>query len=115
MLIAHAEDDWDIPYAHSEVIFDAFLEPYLPEISVPQYGRTLSIEDWAQFKIESEARSDRRSDIVQRKELRNFGTVEEFEAEGKKVVLVKTLAGGHDYLGVQEGVQDMIRTSFGLV
>jgi len=114
-LIAHAENDWDVPYAHSEVLFGAFLEPYLPEMSVPQNGGTLSAEDWEQFKIQSEARSVRRNDIVQRKELRNFGTVEEFEAGGRKVVFVKTLAGGHDYLGVQEGVQDMIRTSFGLV
>lgn len=115
MLIAHAENDWEIPYTHSEVLFGAFLEPYLPEISVPQNGGTFSAEDWAHFKIQSETRSVRRSDIVQRRELRNFGTIEEFEAEGRKVVFVKTLAGGHDYLGVQEGVQDMIRTSFRLV
>jgi len=54
-----------------------------------------------------------REEIVTSVELHNFGTVHEFTDSGRKVVFVQTLAGGHDYLGVQEGVQDAIRQTFG--
>jgi len=32
--------------------------------------------------------------------------------EKRDVVLVKTLAGGHDYLGIQEGLVDIIGQTF---
>lgn len=102
VIIAHAMNDWDIPYTHSEVLFDAFVEPHLSLGSQP-----LEL-DWT-------TRVARRKEIVRSREVDRFGSVEEMEEEGRKVILVKTFAGGHDYLGVQEGVQDMIRTTFGLV
>ena len=42
-----------------------------------------------------------------------FGRIEEFADEKRKVVLVKTLFGGHDYLGIQEGLVDIIGKTFG--
>jgi abhydrolase domain-containing protein 12 len=59
-------------------------------------------------------RKEMREKLVTSVELRNFGTVHEFTEGGRKVVYVRSLAGGHDYLGVQEGVQDVIGRTFGL-
>ncbi|KAG6844517.1 hypothetical protein H0H87_006278 [Tephrocybe sp. NHM501043] len=111
VLIAHAEDDWDIPHTHSVVLFDAFLKPYLPPLDLPE-GLSVTQESWEKFWAQREAWTAKRTELLTITKLPNFGIVEQFEADGRKVVFVKTLAGGHDYLGVQEGVQDFIRTSF---
>ncbi len=37
------------------------------------------------------------------------------EDNGRRVTLVKTLAGGHDYLGVQEGLVDIIGKAFSVI
>ncbi|KAG6865507.1 hypothetical protein C0991_001937 [Blastosporella zonata] len=111
VMIAHAEDDWDIPYTHSVVLFDAFLKPSLPSLDLPE-GLSVTQESWEKFWAQRDAWNAKRVELLTTTELPNFGTVEQFEGDGRKVVFVKTLAGGHDYLGVQEGVQDFIRTSF---
>lgn len=98
------------------MLFDAFLEPHLPPVSFPEHALSFSAADWENFRLGREARQAKQSEIVARSELPKFGTVVTFmDQEGRKVTFVKTLAGGHDYLGVQEGVQDFIRTSFGFV
>lgn len=76
---------------------------------------TATQDQWSVFNAKQEARSARRRELVKRTNIPNFGMTEEFAAEGGKVVFVKTLAGGHDYLGVQEGVQDIIGRSFGFL
>ncbi|RDB17974.1 Monoacylglycerol lipase ABHD12 [Hypsizygus marmoreus] len=114
VLIAHSENDWDIPHTHAQVLFDAFLEPYLPSVSLPGFTLSLAKEEWASFQAQREARSTKRDELVNHVQLPNFGAVDSFEQEGRKVSFVKTHAGGHDYLGVQEGVQDHMRTFFGL-
>ncbi|KAF5382705.1 hypothetical protein D9615_002815 [Tricholomella constricta] len=111
VLISHAEDDWDIPFTHSQVLFDAFLEPYLPPLALPK-GLSISQDTWSKFWEQREAWMAKRNEIVTTRELPHFGTIQEFERDGRKVLFVKTLAGGHDYLGVQEGVQDFVRIAF---
>ncbi|KAJ6557219.1 Alpha/Beta hydrolase protein [Mycena vulgaris] len=114
VLIAHAENDWDIPYSHSEALFDTFLDALLPPSpALPENALSLSQEDWIAFNIQRAARKEARDELVTSVELHNFGTVHEFTEAGRKVVFVQTLAGGHDYLGVQEGVQDVIGRTFG--
>ncbi|KAF8895313.1 Alpha/Beta hydrolase protein [Infundibulicybe gibba] len=108
VLIAHAENDWDIPYSHSQVLFNAFLEPVLPDVEVPDNAFSITKAQWSAILDQQAARASKRNTIVISQHLRNFGTTEEFEHDGRKVKLVQTLAGGHDYLGVQEGVLDAI-------
>jgi abhydrolase domain-containing protein 12 len=65
----------------------------------------------------SEALFDAVVDGQNRKEfvrtnIKNFGTMEVFEEAGRKVILLKTLEGGHTMIGTLGGVQDVIRTSF---
>ncbi|KAJ7695708.1 Alpha/Beta hydrolase protein [Mycena rosella] len=115
VLIAHAENDWDIPYSHSEALFNMFLEPLLPPSTpLPSNAVSLTEEEWATFTAQAAKRKEARAEIVTTVALHNFGTVHEFTEPERKVIFVQTLAGGHDYLGVQEGVQDVIGRTFGL-
>ncbi|TFK40713.1 Alpha/Beta hydrolase protein [Crucibulum laeve] len=113
VVIAHAQNDWDIPYTHSEVLFNAFLAPYLPQVDSPMNPMSIKKDEWARISEQQRVRSVKHDALVTRTELPHFGSVEKFEADGRKVILVKALAGGHDYLGVQEGVQDAIGRALG--
>lgn len=114
VLIAHAENDWDIPDSHSDVLFQAFLERYLPPLDIPSNFLAMSRQDWEIVQGRQRARQNKRNEILKSTTLMNFGRIDEFSENGRKVVLVKTLAGGHDYLGVQEGLQDIIGRTFGI-
>ena len=72
----------------------------------------MSKEDWQVVEAQQKARHNKRNEILKSKTLANFGRIDEFSEDGRKVVLVKTLAGGHDYLGIQEGLQDIIGRIF---
>ncbi|KAJ6466383.1 Alpha/Beta hydrolase protein [Mycena sanguinolenta] len=114
VLIAHAENDWEIPYSHSQALFDTFLDPLLPATpQLPANAAAFTQEEWSSFTDRIAKRKDLREEIVTTVELRNFGTVHEFTESGRKVTFVHTLAGGHDYLGIQEGVHDIIGRNFG--
>lgn len=60
-----------------------------------------------------------RSTLVRKREVQNFGVVEEFDGgkDGKvsRVVYVETFWGSHANIGTQEGVQDEIGRLFGLL
>ncbi|KAK7021216.1 AB hydrolase-1 domain-containing protein [Favolaschia claudopus] len=114
VLIAHAENDWEIPYSHSQALFDAFLDPILPPSpELPTNAASLSQEQWSQYMEQLNIRKEKREQAVTSVELYNFGTIHEATLSGRKVVFLHTLAGGHDYLGVQEGVHDVIGRTFG--
>ncbi|KDR82621.1 hypothetical protein GALMADRAFT_112458 [Galerina marginata CBS 339.88] len=115
VLIGHAENDWDIPHTHSDVLFQAFLDPHLPPVDTPENPFTLTQEDWDVVIKQQLARKTKREEIIKCKKIDNFGKVEEFLDGDRKVVLVKTLVGGHDYLGVQEGLVDIIGKTFGII
>lgn len=113
MLIAHAENDYDIPHTHSDALFHAFLEDHLPPLTLPDNPFSATPEDWKVVADQQVLRNAKRKTIVESRSINNFGTVDEFtEDNGRKVTLVKTLAGGHDYLGVQEGLVDIIGKAF---
>lgn len=115
VLIAHAENDWDIPDSHSDVLFQAFLERQLPSLDIPSNVFAMSKQDWEIVEGQQKARKDKRNEILKSTTLVNFGRIDEFsEKNGRKVVLVKTLAGAHDYLGIQEGLQDIIGRTFAI-
>jgi len=114
VVIAHATNDWDIPSTHSEVLFEAFLDKHLPPLEMPSNPLGMSQAEWDKFTLQQGIRMKEWDQLVKHTDLRNFGSVDEFTADERKVVLVKTFAGGHDYVGVQEGVQDVIGRTFGL-
>jgi len=114
VLIAHAKNDWDIPDTHSDVLFQAFLERQLPPLDMPKDFMAVSKQDWEKVQTQQKARQEKRNEILKSTTLVNFGRVDEFFDNGRKVILVKTLAGSHDYLGLQEGLQDIIGRTFSL-
>ncbi|KAJ7644307.1 alpha beta-hydrolase [Roridomyces roridus] len=114
VLIAHSEDDWEIPYTHGEALFNTFLEPLLPSPPT-EFSAVLTQEQQAIFNSTVAKRQEAREKLLTTVDLHNFGSVREFMDGERKVVFVKSLAGGHDYLGVQEGVQDVIGRNFGLL
>ena len=115
MLIAHAANDREIPDSHSDALFQAFLDmPLLVPLGVPTSVLTMSKPDWEILGSQHEARQKKRNENLESTTLVNFGRVDQFSDNGRKVVLVKTLSGGHDYLGVQEGLQDIIRRTFAI-
>ena len=115
MLIAHAEDDWDIPDTHSDILFQAFLDPILPPVETPKNLLLIDPESWHEFTYQHARRMEALDRIVRTTTIPKFGRVEEFDDGNRKVVLVKTLAGGHDYLGAQEGLVDIIGKTFGFM
>ena len=115
MLIAHAEDDWDIPDAHSDVLFQAFLEPHLPELHMPKNVYDIRPEEMKVMAVQRSARKEVRDKLLVEETIAGFGKTATFTDDGRTVTLVKTLYGGHDYLGVQEGLQDIIGRKFGLI
>ena len=114
----HAEDDWDIPYQHSQAIFDAFLEPHLPalsEITTPMAGAS---EEVAQrITTLDQERAALRSERVAVHNVARLGRAEVFAREDRAqgdVVFLRTRWGGHDRVGLVEGVQDYIAEMFHL-
>lgn len=107
------ENDWDIQHSHSSVIFNAFLDPYLPESpSMPK--NPLLISNWDVITAQQAARADQRRKLVTHTDVHNFGIFDHFISQDREIVLLKTVKGGHD-IGRIEGVQDAIGRMFGLV
>ncbi|KAF9046493.1 Alpha/Beta hydrolase protein [Panaeolus papilionaceus] len=114
VLIAHAEDDWDIPDSHSDILFQAFLEPHLPHLD--KFNALFpSSEEWNEFTVERDERDRKRKELVKSRSIPNFGRVDSFTADGRTVTLVKSHYGGHDYIVLQEGVVDIIGRTFGFL
>ncbi|KAI0056399.1 alpha/beta-hydrolase [Artomyces pyxidatus] len=117
LLIVHAEDDWDIPFAHSETIFDAFLEPYLPAMPTLSVGKEIpSPELLQEMSVVSKQRDEHRSQLVEVTELERLGRQQVFtpSVTGGKVVFLKTAWGAHDRIGLVQGVQDLIANLYDL-
>ncbi|KIL66153.1 hypothetical protein M378DRAFT_75786, partial [Amanita muscaria Koide BX008] len=110
VLIAHAENDLVIPHSHSDVIFEAFL---VPTVEIPNDSSSLTPGQWKDFANKQEERSQMRKEIVKTSVVHNLGTISE-ALVGRSLTLVKMLVGGHDHVGEQDGLQDVIGRKFGL-
>ena len=75
---------------------------------------TYTKEQYAEFLENQKQRNAKRSELVRKVEIPNFGTVEEFDGAAGKVVYVETFWGSHNLVGLQEGVQDVIASTFWL-
>jgi len=113
----HAEDDWDIPYDHSETLFDAILEPHLPALpALPAgQGSTQTTRVLEERIDRTKERAEVRSRLVNIREVERLGRLEVFAPSGSnEVVFLKTRWGGHNSVGLLEGVQDMMRDMFNI-
>ncbi|KAF8264731.1 alpha beta-hydrolase [Lactarius quietus] len=117
LLIVHAEDDWDIPHEHSQSIFDSFLEPHLPALPDLTTLMAGASEEVAQrLATLGQERTALRNERVAVRDMARFGRVETFarNAEHGDVVFLRTRWGGHDRVGLVEGVQDYMAEMFRL-
>jgi abhydrolase domain-containing protein 12 len=114
-VIFHIENDWDIPYTHSQVLFEAFMEPLLPPVVFPPFGTILQEEEYTKVNAQITARNQVKASLVGSTVIHNFGTIEAFKSGAREVTFVRTLVGEHNSIGLQEGVQDVIGLKFGLV
>ncbi|KAF9220494.1 alpha/beta-hydrolase [Gyrodon lividus] len=112
VLIVHAEDDWDISHTHSDVIFDALIEPYLPSVdALPIEPISWTKEQWSTYQTQVAKKREVRESLLTRTHMPNFGVMDKFVASGETIVLLKTLIGSHE-VGTLEGTQDVIRNMF---
>lgn len=113
LLILHAEDDWEISHTHSDALFDALLEPYLPSIlSPPLNPASWSVQQWNEHHAQLVLRRETRNSLLTRIVIPNFGLMDEFKALGERIILLKTFTGSHNDIGALEGVQEVIRATF---
>ncbi|KZT67119.1 alpha/beta-hydrolase [Daedalea quercina L-15889] len=115
-LIAHSADDYEIPHSHSRTLMDKLLDPLLPAaVSLPEKpGVPVSHEHFIAFSEAQEKRREARTALVRKTDIPDFGTLEQFEGAYGTVVYVETNWGSHSKVGLQEGVQDIIASTFRL-
>ncbi|KAH9030008.1 Alpha/Beta hydrolase protein [Lactarius hengduanensis] len=117
LLIVHSEDDWDIPHVHSETLFDAFLEPHLP--TLPEFTAAMagaSEEVAERMTALAQERAALRTELVAVRDMARVGRAEVFarNAAHGEVVFLRTRWGGHERIGLVEGVQDYMVEMFRL-
>jgi len=106
---------------HAKVLFDAFLEKYLPpppkitaEMVDASTGRANG--QFSTLLEDAEERAMRRRELVTVREVERVGRVEVFSKDrgGNKVVFFHTWWGAHD-VGLVEGVQDYMVEMFDMM
>lgn len=75
---------------------------------------SLTTEQWSDLARQQKHRSLKRKTIVETSVVPKFGMVSRVRS-GRSVTLVKTLVGGHNHIGEQEGLQDVIARDFELL
>jgi abhydrolase domain-containing protein 12 len=109
----HAEDDWDIPYTHSAVLFSAVLDPHLPpepEVLKPSISYHPSEQEWAENRAKHAERRVKRDALITTQEVDRLGTLQVFPGG---VYHLQTKYGGHNPFQL-EGVQNLVRDMFQL-
>ncbi|KAH0832268.1 Alpha/Beta hydrolase protein [Lanmaoa asiatica] len=115
VLIAHAEDDWDISHTHSDALFDALMEPFLPSVDpLPREPGSWTKEQWSTYQTQMAAKREARDGLLVRTDMPHFGVMDTFVSSGETIVLLKTLTGSHKEVGTLEGTQEVIRKLFSL-
>ena len=115
MLIVHAEDDPDISHTHSDHLFDALIDPFLPSVDpLPHNPGSWTKEQWNAFQMQMATKQEAREGVLIRNDMPHFGVMDTFAASNETIVLLKTLTGSHNNVGALEGTQEVIRTLFSL-
>ena len=105
----------EIPYSHSEALFNGLVEQYLPPLVVPPTspGEARGF-DWSAFNAASKERQVVRSTLVTMREIPGFGTVHHLgRLNGSgEVTFVEGRYGAHDRIGLQESLMDLVENVF---
>lgn len=115
MLIVHAENDWDISHTHSDALFDALIDPFLPSVEpLPREPGSWTKEQWSTYQKQMVTKREARERLLIRTDMPHFGVMDMLTASGETIVLLKTLTGYHNEVGTLEGTQEVIRKLFSL-
>jgi len=115
VLIVHAENDFDISHTHSDALFDALVDPFLPHVDpLPSNPASWTEEQWNTYRSQMATRREARQALLVRRDIPYFGVMDTFSSSGETIVLLKTLKGSHNNIGTLEGTQETIRTLFSL-
>jgi len=122
IVFIHSNDDFDISAAHSQTLYEALLESYLPPL--PYSGEDIRskkapfAEMMDAIKRVNAERSGIREQIETVLDLGNVGKVMSFTRPqsqgGRSATFFKTNFGGHNMIIVQETVMDIVRDGFDL-
>lgn len=115
VLIIHAEDDEDICHTHSDALFDALLDPFLPPVDpLPRDQSSWTKKQLSKYHTQAATKREVRERLVARTDMPHFGVMDTFAASGETIVLLKTLTGAHNDVGALEGTHEVIRELFSL-
>lgn len=116
IFIAHSTSDVDIHHSHARTLVEQLLNPILPpSISFPNTpGTTLTKDELDTYRQSLAKRKEARALLVKKTEIDRLGLIEEFEVRGHKITYVESHWGGHNLVGLQEGVQDEMARMFSL-
>ncbi|KAI5122811.1 hypothetical protein M0805_000153 [Coniferiporia weirii] len=114
ILLAHSQDDREIPHVHSQSLFNELLDPLLPPVPDLPDSSELQTYNWTAYRNAKEARLSRKAELVQTRNISGFGSVHQLVRTGDTgdVMYVESLWGGHDRIGLQESLIDLIGTVF---
>lgn len=106
--MVHARDDHDIPYTHSRKLFAHVNEPIVTSSERPQTPHKVNSEE------QDDASSEGHSSTVLTQVIDGFGDISRFRRpSGQEVALAEVVRGGHNNVGLQDGVVDVIGNMFG--
>lgn len=88
IVIVHAENDFDIPLAHSIDLFDTLLEPSLPPraLTVEQLSKPMYVthDQWMDLRKSEEVRRGVRATVVRNETIPHLGDIFEFNRVGNR-------------------------------
>ncbi|EJC98093.1 alpha/beta-hydrolase [Fomitiporia mediterranea MF3/22] len=111
ILLVHSKDDVEIPHSHSQSLFDGIVDQFLPILpALPESTSELQGFDWAGFEAAKKERQTSRDALVRKQEIPGFATVHRLHRPGEfgEVLFVEAEYGGHDRVGLQESLIDLI-------
>ena len=116
IFVAHSTSDFEIPHFHARNLIERLLDPVLPpSVVLPNApGSSITKEEYDAYKAAISKRKEARALLVKKTEIERLGLIEEFEVRGHKIKYVESHWGGHNMVGLQEGVQDEMAHMFGL-
>jgi abhydrolase domain-containing protein 12 len=119
ILLIHGEDDTDIIIKHSQMLFDATIEPYLEQYPFTRQElsqvRMPTEEQRELVAAISKRRHEQTKKLVTEEQWGALGSFYEAERPGKgRVQLFRSTWGGHDDIINFETVMDVARVSFKL-
>ena len=121
-MFVHAKDDFDIPVAHSQTLYEALLETHLPPIPYNEEDiRSQKAPRAEMMDANKRAHAERagiREQVERVLNLGNVGKVMSFTRSqlqgGRVATFFKTNFGGHNAIIVQETVMDVVRDTLNL-